>query len=220
MATLLQDTFTDTNGVALASHNADVPVSHIWTDGSSAYSIQGNRAQSITTAGAYIASADATVADYTIACDVIPDESSANAILGIVFRYLDANNYWQAVLYDDGGTQSFEIYERSGGTNTLRANIAFAFTVGNVYTISVTISGTSITAATVNGGNQPSQIPVTMGSGAGRTLCGIRSVENAGAGNRFDNFLVTGTAAAVTPSGWDAVSPREAINNRTVPVAY
>ncbi len=212
MSVIIKDPFDEagSSAVALASHTITNgggvnATGTSWTDANGAFQVAGSHGDFVTASAGgtnNIAYLDAGQADYTLSCQVKPGHVSTSEICGVVVRYDPATDaYWQVVLYDDSGTNKFEVYERTGATNTLRDSIAFAFSAGTLYTITATVQGTSLTA-TVNGGSRA--LSATMGTGAGRTKCGMRSVQST-ASDTFAAFEVDSPAGAPFPP-WPVVA--------------
>jgi hypothetical protein len=184
VTTLLQDSFTGSNGTNLTAHTMDVGPG--WTAATGSLVLASNQAAN--GSGVSLYASDSTAADGTVSCDCYPGNNNAGAGTGVVFRFTDMSNYWLAFLTNN----TFELAEVASGTLTNRASTSFGFTGDGAhkYTISVTYAGASI-SATVNGGNTISYGSAATGLSA--TKCGLYS--NLGGGNHdfFDNFLVTGT---------------------------
>jgi fibronectin type 3 domain-containing protein len=173
---LLKDTFTDSNGTALASHTMDVGSG--WTIGSGAVAVQSNKAVFSATGQAV---ADAGRADCTLSVKFRCTDTNQYGV--IPFRYVDESNFW--FLYIDAGNR-IRIFEKASGSNTTRATTTISYTANNDYTVTVTLLGASI-VATFDGGNGGSYGSAATGLSA--TKHGIGSDFNAGA--TFDDFQVT-----------------------------
>lgn len=90
----LYDEFNDTNGTALADHTMDIGPG--WTDDSDSWEINSNRA--LTSEHGATAFTDASVNHYDVSV-----EMGSQADLELLFRYVDANNFWTARVRDDPG---------------------------------------------------------------------------------------------------------------------
>jgi len=210
VATLLSDTFTDTNGTALASHTMDVGPG--WTALSGTWQINAsNQATETAQAGVeYHCTSDAGQADVTAQVDVTtPTQGSGNCSCGLYCRGSDQNNGWDVIIERDAGSYFLGIYERVSGTSTLRASTTLSFTVGTTHTIRAVLSGNSITA-TVDGANTTSYSPASSNQAV--TKFGL---ENYCDGSNygpalFDNFLVTGSS---TPPVGKVVEANQAVTN-------
>jgi hypothetical protein len=178
--TLISDTFTDTNGTALASHTiapTNTPATS-WTVGEGTGTTEGNRAR---IAGAVCsANCDAGIADGTIQATVRRSGTSDNAVM---FRYQDATNYWIADLQAAG---AFKIFERNAGSFTERATAVATFSADTDYVVTVILNGTSIIAR-VDGANELTHTSTFLQSATKHGIWGARSSGNV----EFDNFSVT-----------------------------
>lgn len=165
--TKVNDSFTDTNGTALASHTiapTNVP-GNAWTNIYSAsgrtIAVQSNRASSgPTNEGLY--GLEVGTADVILSVVLRP---MSTTIIQNVYLRLDA-------LTDAVGTErscwclafgngKFELYERNNSTpGTLRATTNLTTASGTDYTIRVVCIGNTITA-TVDGANQISYTGIT-----------------------------------------------------------
>jgi len=145
---LFFDNFTDTNYVLLSAHMPDIGTgwTHFETGADEIY-IYNNCAVGEVNAGAanaYVA--NATAADAIITAKVMfPIGGAATHHYDeIVFRYLDANNYWK-LSRNNKATGNFEIVKKEGGADTTVQTTTLAFTEGVFDDLKVTLLGTSIT---------------------------------------------------------------------------
>lgn len=119
-ATIATDDFTAANGTALNGRTTTTG-SKTWTTFGSGWEINTNRARNTNTNGAaneYYARIDAGVADYEISVDVTMPASFDTIHDGILFRYIDANNFCYARFVEDPGqptNNEVEIWEWIGG---------------------------------------------------------------------------------------------------------
>lgn len=177
--TRLSDTFTDTNGVALASHAMDVGGG--WTVRQGAGTIQGNRLRSTAGATQTLFTASAGVADGVIQVTVIP---AATGAPGVLFRYADLLNFWYCRASDTGN--NFTVVECNAGVFTTRATASVAVAAGTSYVITVTLRGAEVTA-TLDGANTLSYGAATLNQSS--VLHGL--TEAAAMASEFDAFTVT-----------------------------
>jgi hypothetical protein len=174
------DTFTDTNGVRLASHTVaptNIPGS-AWVEAQYTWDIQGNRASSLQVISAtHIAVIESGVSNCVISATL-----NMTTVATILFRYLDTNNFWVARLDVLVGT--FTLYECNAGAYTLRATKSMSILISTDYLVVVTLSGASI-KATIDGANE---ISYSSSLHQANTKHGL-SADYALA--TFDNFTVT-----------------------------
>lgn len=204
MTTLVQDTFTDTNGVDLTSHTPDVDsVGTGWAYftlvtavGANEIEIQGNALQiSTSNKGAVI---DIGVTDYVMQFDWTLAATGDNRIWCPI-RWQDEDNHLTLNAREPEGDIGIGIWQ-SGGFDGIVARESFTFTDGNTYTIRAEVSGNNFeiyvddnlivsgTSALFNAGTH-----VGLGT-ATRT-----------ANQVFDNFLVE-TLGSATGSLTEGVS--------------
>jgi len=90
------DNFIDVDGTALDAHTPDVSPNSLWVQtASNAFYVQGNSIQPNRFTDLDKAVIDTGYANYSVTTTVVPFSSGSNrSDPGIVFRYLDANNYW------------------------------------------------------------------------------------------------------------------------------
>lgn len=169
---LLRDTFTGTNGTALASHTMDAGAG--WTVHGGTWTIQSNHLQYGGGGSFQNASADAGAADCTVSAELVAD-----GYVGVLLRYTDEANYWwlSRRIFGDN-TALFEVV---AGVSTSRAAGA---TPSGLYTITCVLAGASITADL--GGLHLSYGSAATGLSA--TRFGFRCFTGA---QLFDNFTVT-----------------------------
>jgi hypothetical protein len=78
---------------------------------------------------------------------------------GIVARFSNSNNYYHISI--NAGADAFRIVERNAASETVRATTSVTIATGTQYTISVTLSGATITA-TLDGANEISYDSATL----------------------------------------------------------
>lgn len=174
------DTFTDTDGVSLASHTMNVGAG--WSIHGTA-TIQSNKGSvsgsAPTSPGYWLGFVDTGKSDATVSLDVT---IAAAGSAGVAFRFTDNSNNYLAILDIPSG--KFTLYEVAAGTSTQRAQTSFASSAGPTYTIKAVFSGNSITC-TVNGGNA---ITYSSSDYATNTKHGYYQ---GAPGGTIDNFTVT-----------------------------
>jgi hypothetical protein len=199
MATIVQDTFTGTNGTNLSSHTPDVNVpGNSWVAVNGNYTISSNQALAGNGVAQEIESIDCANADVTITLDVAIPSGSSN-VQGIAMRVTDQNNCWACFHENDGGSNGYlAIAERASGSTFTRASANFSgTTAGTTMTLTATSSGSTITVAstaagpgTLSYGSATAEQTVTKHGLFGYTASGYTT-------GLMDNLLVTGTTAAV-----------------------
>ncbi len=150
MAVILLDQFTDTAVTDLDAHTigpTNTPATS-WTDplGSGFSHIDFAGTGAIIFAGHYGNGTgpylNAGVSDCVLTCDLKPN--GASIIAGLIGRRVDGSNGWGVWMRDD--TNQIELFERTSGSNTVRANASFTVPTSGTVTVTFTFSGTSITA--------------------------------------------------------------------------
>lgn len=199
MATLVNDTFTDTNGTALEDHTPDTDsVGWGWGNLTGTWDIQGNKAQpdGVTSAWNHVViqsgDANATVeVDLTVA-------GGATSAVRMLVRAIDSTNFW--AIENQTGTDTLQIYEVLAGVPTSRDSGAATMDAGNTYTLKVVLNGTTITAywdnvetASYGSASKFSGIPI---HGIGSYVGGGFTVVT------FDSFSITGVAIPTAYSEW------------------
>lgn len=178
--TLFYDTFTGVNGTLLPAHTPDTDASgNGWTTQAGTPDIFDNQARITATE---IATVDCGVADCVISANV--KCLGLAAVAGIIVRFSSASSYTFVTIEDF--FDRFRVYEWNGSTLTSRASTNVTIDIGTEYTMTITLSGTSITA-TLDGANS---INYTSSLNVSSTIHGISSRNNTG---NFDDFtLLTG----------------------------
>lgn len=194
MATLLQDTFGDTNGTPLTGHTMDVGPGWTVNATASAKDIQSNRA-SIAKGGGNprdFCWSDSGAADCVIT--VIGRTDDTGATIDCVFRAVDVSNLWYCGIQHAGGGL-FYIIKRESGSGAFSASTPVTVSLNTDYTIQVTLSGSSI-IATMDGANEISDLSATFQQS--ETRHGIGSANDTSTGTvLFDNFSVASVVSYV-----------------------
>lgn len=139
------DTFTDSNNTSIASHTADQrPNSNTWSQTvTSSFYIQNNSLQPNRQSNADIAVIDSGLSDLSIMCDVTPFDNSGNiAYPGMVFRYVDASNYWY--VFPDTANSHIEIYQVNAGVSIHKSEYTIALTSGTQINLRIDCIGNNI----------------------------------------------------------------------------
>lgn len=176
--TLIYDTFTDSDGVALPSHTiapTNTPATS-WSAQSGTATISSNRAISSSSPAIYTVNAG----QFNVTVSLTGNLQGPGGSIGVVLRWTNSSNFWFVRFTGTG----FGIFEVNGGTQTQRASTSVSLLAGTDYPLVVVASGTSITA-TVNGGNQISYNNATLNQTV--TTHGLRFSLN----DVVDNFRVS-----------------------------
>lgn len=186
------DTFTGANGTALTAHTPDIaPVGAAWDNAN--VEIQGNLATLKGAADRQLSSIQSNVSDCVIEANIsygTATQTTSNAYAhGIVFRYVDASNYWIYSFIPRSDNMGIALWEVTT-TATVRAQAipSLVCVPGTVYSFKVTINGTGITG-TINGVNQ---LTYTSAQHQTATKHGFKlGYINSGTNATCDNFKVS-----------------------------
>lgn len=182
------DTFTEADNTDLCVHVPDSDTGYGWVIREGYCLISGSKV--IAGAATSHAITDTGSADGTLTADLVVSDAGTHRVQ-ILLRYIDFDNHWMINL---GENETLDLYQVTLGAWTLRSSVPFAPVVGTTYPITVTLSGSDITA-TVGGKT------VTYSSTFNRaiTLHGFRIV---GIGTTtkgsVDNFTFTKPAVDTT----------------------
>jgi hypothetical protein len=178
---LVYDSFTGTDGTALASHSPEK--GGAWTVANGAPEIATNKLKSTSTAGVR-AVHDVGYADVVIESDLL---KYANYV-GLLFRYQDENNYWYVWVNSDG-TNAVFITEMASGTPTNKAStVNIGIVDGDNLHFKITLSGSSISL--VISGDRTGSVSYSSSSGASATKHGVRMVAASPYNMRIDNHTI------------------------------
>ncbi len=181
-ATSATDTFTGTDGTNLNNRLLTTGGGK-WTAQLGAWQITSNQAVETTNSNAaYLLTTDTGWTSFTVQADVgVP--ATTNLDCGIVFRYVDTNNYYMFIAEN----AVVKLYEISAGVVTQRGSAAVNLE-GTAATLKVNVSGNNFTCYT----NGTSQITFTGALFTTSTLVGLRNFRGAGYNQAtFDNFQWT-----------------------------
>jgi hypothetical protein len=126
--------------------------------------------------------ADCGVVDYTYEVDCYV--GSAGTTLDVLFRYVDANNYWAAEI--DVVAMRIKLYKRIAGSTTIISSpgIAFTFVPTTTYRIKIITSGNSISVY-VDNVLKTSTSDAALGTS---TKVGLSVYSGTGLSNNADRF--------------------------------
>lgn len=193
------DSFTDTNGTALASHTPDLDTpGSAWKDQSSAglSAVINNPGNSVEfnyggNPGGFLVEIDSGAKDATVQLTMYFPSASGNTTsdMDVVFRYQDSGNYIIVVLGPGAG--GLKIYQQVSGSFTQLAATAFTVTLDVNWTLVATIIGNKVTGTVLQNGKTVSYTGVTVNPTG--TKHGIRyaSTSTADIGYAISPFLIT-----------------------------
>lgn len=140
---VVYDTFTDTNGVAIASHTPDkAPVGASWSSYVAGTTIESNKASD--NSADRQAVIDSGISDCTITADMVLQGGN---FFGVMFRSTDSNHFFIA-----GCDVAFDyttVWLNNAGWSQL-AQVAHAYSNGDAVSIQVVLNGANI-QVTCNG---------------------------------------------------------------------
>ena len=154
---LVQDLFTDTNGVSLQNHTPDVDaVGGGWVIGRGPWTININMAIANYAATAnnpyYHAYIETNQADVIIESTLFVGANNKGG--GACFRHTGYNDFWFVRVQQDSG--AFQLVERTASAELIRDSNVAAIGAGN-HTLRIELSGTAI-SATLDGGRTLSTV--------------------------------------------------------------
>lgn len=168
---LVLDTFTRANSTTTLG---SAETGQAWTVGLGTMGVNTNKAYMVS--GPSGASLESGAADVTLSCLITHNGSDA----GLVFRVSDATNYLMVRF----GSGTLQVYRRVS-TFTQIASQAYSLASGATATLSVVMSGSSLTVFV----NAVQQIALTETQWQTQTKHGL--YPGAGDPARWDDFLVT-----------------------------
>lgn len=185
VTTLFYDTFTGATSTAINSRAPDVDVvGGGWVVLQDTWTIQANRA-AVTTIGASPfprAVAETNKADVKLTVDVVSLSSGQFECGAIVRR--SGTSFWLCELFSNGDL--IRIYEYNGSVFVLRASASAVINPLNTYTMTVTASGSTISATV--GAVTVSYALATANQTATQHGMWTVSTGTTSAGSAFDNF--------------------------------
>lgn len=120
--TLVNDTFTDTNGVDLTAHTPDTkPTGSVWAMITGTAEIQTNRVEPSSAVTEIRAQIETNISNQYIAAEVEFFQGSGTSTVGLIGRYVDDNNYWLGYIDDDN--DQVVLADVVAGVETIRASI-------------------------------------------------------------------------------------------------
>jgi hypothetical protein len=180
------DLFTDTNGTLLTDHALDSGGSWSKLTLAGVYTgdIFGNVARHIQTSPRGTGLHYTEIGVSNMVGSVVAQSNDGEATLDLIFRYVDADNWWAASAYITGG--SLRILRRLSGTITVQSSAAMTLAINTDYTLEISAVGTAISAS-ING------VTVSLTSSIHQTATKAGLGTTNSAANKttlFDNFSV------------------------------
>jgi hypothetical protein len=147
-STIATDDFTAANGTAISGRTTTTGAK-TWTTVGAGWEINTNRARNTNTGGAevdFFAHIDAGQADYETSVAITTKPSGDRLLVGIVTRYVDADNHtYLRILIDPGQPTNHEIelWERTGGVtlDTCKHQLGDHYDDATAYTLTVQVVG-------------------------------------------------------------------------------
>lgn len=190
--TLYSDDFNDGNADGWAEDRGSWSV--VQDSGSYVY-YESSSSEGRTSAG------DQSWTDYTVTADMKVTAFNGTNRAFLCGRYRDGNNYYAASLYNSSGGK-LEIRRKVSGSSTTLVEKEYALSEGVWYTVSLQLSGSSLTMY-VNGSRELTTSDSNLSSG-GIGLVPYR------ASVMHDNITVTGSGTIVTPDPTPESTPTAA----------
>jgi hypothetical protein len=193
--TIIADTFTGANGSALTAHAPDTnPLNRSWAvSGSPAPTLQNNRVAIPSGSNYVTAVIDGGTPNVIVSTTFVAGANPAagSNMAGLVFRYVDANNYFLFRRYNYG----VNLYSVVNGTWTQLASDRFEedLAPGSTHTLSAVLSGTTIQALWDNG---VSVLTVSNQYHIAATQYGVQWIASFDSVTSYDYFSVSGVLAA------------------------
>jgi len=164
-----------------------------WTNSTGTWTISSSTLRgNSTTSNAKLTSPFGSFSTATINCSVRMNTGRTQRNARIIFAYVNASNY-RFIQGDDVGN-TWRIYERVSGTNTLRASWSSTISSNTWYAVQVTVAATGTVTLRVG--------TTTLGSYTfGSVVTGPVGVGYNVSNSYFDNFCVS--TAGGSSNGWD-----------------
>jgi hypothetical protein len=178
---IAMDSFTDTTNVLLENHVAEK--GGVWTKQLGEARVDTNKLRETTGIGGTKYTQNLGRADLVMEIDYTVE---TNGWLGFVFRYVDNNNHWLCWA-DNNGLSA--IYERTGGTPTLRANGAPGQAAGDNLHFKLTLLGNNMTFAIT--GDHTGSLNYSSAVRNTATLHGLELATGTPWTGRLDNYIAT-----------------------------
>jgi hypothetical protein len=181
---LLYDTFTDSDGTNLTAHTMNTGSG--WTSLFGTWVITSNRAVRSTSGDNEVIVADAGATNVTATVTANIGAAQSFAWVGLVVRATDNSNYWLGLIQTIS-SPSVQLYEKSGGSYTLRDSSTPVVTTSTDYNLKLVASGTTITFYI---DNVQVATYASMATGLSATKCGIGASAINPTTRTFNDFAV------------------------------
>lgn len=209
MTIFASDTFTDTDGTDIATHDANWITVTGYT-GTFRISNANRLRGSSSTSAAYYYNVTPTTADYSVQSLLYVVATGASQRTGVTGRTSSSNNTFYYCRLE--GTNGWQLYKRVAGTNTqLGSSVSQSISAGNSWTLKLDMSGTTIKCV-VDGVDTISQTDSAISdAGFGGVLNTSGTAPTNSLGYHFDNWQAEEAGGNVTVSGKLAVSASNSI---------
>lgn len=218
--TVFSDTFTDTNGTAIATHNA------AWAVQNGSFAIQSNALDGTPSPDHGYAYLDSGYTDVDVSVDITFPAATTEGAAGVAVRRADADNFIYARTLWQGGSNEIEIWSSQAGVMALLAKAymgSSAYASSTTYRLALSAHG-DLLDVLLDGELFATLIlaaPLLDGTGVG-----VGESSGNTAGLLFDNFtvalagtqLVTANAGGLTITG-NPATVDAAANAQTVTAA-
>lgn len=206
--------FTDTNGTALTTHDAE------WSVGAGTWTIQSNRA-SVAGSGDLYAYLSAGQADYQVTVDVIAG-TLGDLRAGVILRRADANNMLRVRLFVDTSqpdNDEIEIEATISGSTTVvqKCYLNNYFASAGTYELKCQVEGDVLYVYLDSVLHLVYYIPSTLLTGQGVGLYREGTVDD---GATFDDFIVDSIGASSWETGPLALSAAGGISSAATASAF
>ena len=171
----------------------DTDLGSDWSEVSGSWAITSNTLRTSSTSAVCVHDNGTSSSAMSVSCEV---QGASGDYLRVIAAYQDASNYWFAeVKIGASGTGRFDLYQRSGGTNTLKSGGTGSIAASTWHTVTVCImfgenGSTDTVTAQLNSTLAFQRFAYhteTVNDG-----CGVGTGSTAGS-VQFDNFAVTKT---------------------------
>jgi hypothetical protein len=198
------DLFTDTSSTALGSHTADAGFD--WSTATTwgaidSITIEGNAARGGTGGGSYAIS-DVGMSEVVINANLAVSAGVSTALAGVLYRAIDANNYWHTFIIGEasGPTVDFYLRENDAGSITDRATVSVDPDTGT-HAVKIRAEGTKIETWYEGG----TSLTHTSALHQTETLAGIFSNHNSGNYGEINDVKIRPITSSDYNTALDAV---------------
>ena len=186
---IIRDLFTDADNTSLTSHTPDIDIpATSWANVGvfGVFEVESNTARNRTNLATGYAVIDSGVSDCIVQVD-ITETVGGDSAAGIVFRYVDSNNYWKFIVDYAGASSTWTLTVVTSGTPVVKGTGSLTMTTGTPIRLSALLSGSNILVC-INQANVANLVNNTNQTG---TNHGLTSYYQSGSRDAaFDNFTV------------------------------